>query len=230
MCTRARESGSCTNTKTVDLGALEQSVLEGLCSHLAHPEVIGVAVREYHAEMRRLDIERSTTRDRDERKLADLRRSIDRLVDLVASGDIPGATVARKITEAEMEAQEIEDRLKAAEAPEVVALHPKVLDRYLEALSRLAECLAERQQTQALELVRELVDSVVVYEREEGEPQRFDVRGRLSALLNMADPDAASKSRNMSAGLVVPRDRIELPTRGFSILDLLRNPRLISIT
>lgn len=164
--------------------------------------MINEAAREYHAEMRRLDVDRSRTKDRDERKLEKLCRSINRLVDLVAAGDIPGATVARKIAEAESEALEVEDRLNAAGTAEIVALHPKVLHRYLEALTQLSECSANRHQAQAMGLVRELVDSVVVYERKEEEPIRFDVRGRLSALLNMGDGTATETS----AGLVVPRD------------------------
>ena len=61
--------------------------------------------------------------------------------------------------------------------------------------------------------LRELVDSVVVSERKDGEPLNFVVKGRLSGLLNMADGTADKAS----AGMLVPRDRIELPTRGFSI-------------
>ena len=50
---------------------------------------------------------------------------------------------------------------------------------------QLSECLTSRHQAQVMKLVRELVDSVVVYNRKDDELVRFDVRGRLSALLNM---------------------------------------------
>jgi DNA invertase Pin-like site-specific DNA recombinase len=150
ICSRALESGSCSNRRPIYLDTLEQAVLDGLCQQLAHPEIIEAATREYHAEMRRLDVERSMTRARDERKLTELRRSIDRLVDLVAAGDVPGSTVARKIAEAEAEAHEIADRLVAAGAPDVIALHPKALDHYLGALKQLSVCLANRHQGEAL--------------------------------------------------------------------------------
>ena len=110
-----------------------------------------------------------------------------------------------------------QNRLKAAQAPEVVALHPKALERYLKTLTRLSESLSTPHQPEAMKLVRELVDSVVVYERKDGESVQFDVRGRLSALLNIADGTGLRHGQSLSAGLVVPRDRIELPTRGFSI-------------
>ena len=75
---------------------------------------------------------------------------------------------------------------------------------------KLSECLTSRHQAQVMKLVRELVDSVVVYKRKDDELVRFDVRGRLSALLSMADGAAPGHGQNMSADLVVPRDRIEL--------------------
>jgi hypothetical protein len=59
------------------------------------------------------------------------------------------------------------------------------------------------------------------------EPLRFDIKGRLAVLLNSAD--GKGPGPDLGAGLMVPRDRIELPTRGFSILDALQNLHLMSM-
>lgn len=90
MRTRARESGSCQNKRFVYLDVIEEAVISGLIDQLMHPDIIAEAVREYHAEMRRLQGERARSRSGDERKLAELQRSIERLVDLAASGTVPG--------------------------------------------------------------------------------------------------------------------------------------------
>ena len=97
MCTRARESGSCDNRRVVYLDLIETAVIEGLKGQLLHPQVIAEAAREYHAEMRRLDGERARTRGADERRLGELRRSIERMIDAVAAGDLSGAAVGRRI-------------------------------------------------------------------------------------------------------------------------------------
>jgi hypothetical protein len=55
---------------------------------------------------------------------------------------------------------------------------------------------------------RELVDSVVVMPRKPGEPYRLEARGRLAG--SIGAPVGAA----MSAKLVVPVERIELPTFG----------------
>ena len=215
MCTRARESGSCQNTKFVYLDVIEEAVIGGLLDQLLHPDVITEAVREYHAEMRRLEGDRHRSRAGDERKLGELRRSIDRMIDAVASGDLSGAAIGRRLAEAEAEADVLDGRLKASAAPDVIALHPKALDYYLAAVTTLAETLATRQDHEAMKPIRELVDSIVVYPRQSREPLRFDIRGRLAALLNSADGNGPGPANGV--GLMVPRDRIELPTRGFSI-------------
>ena len=76
--------------------------------------------------------------------------------------------------------------------------------RYLTTLTRLFGNLSDPHQPEAMKLIRELVDSVVVYECTDGDPVRFDVKGRLSALLNIADGTGLRQGVSLSAGLVVP--------------------------
>jgi hypothetical protein len=170
MCTRARESGSCQNKRFVYLDVIEEAVISGLIDQLMHPDIIAEAVREYHAEMRRLQGERARSRNADERKLAELQRSVERLIDLVASGTVPGSAVARRIAEAEAEANDLQNRLVATAPPEVISLHPKALDYYLKAVTMLSETLSARQDDEAMKLIRELVDSIVIYPRDAREP------------------------------------------------------------
>jgi site-specific DNA recombinase len=209
MCTRARESGSCENRRVVFLDVIENAVIEGLKAQLTHPLVIAEAARAYHAEMRRLDGERSRTRATDERRAGELRRSIDRMVDSLAAGEVSGAIIGPRIAEAEIHLNKLERAMGGAAVPEVVTLHPKAIEHYLAAVSALADTLAAGNIADAAKPIRELVHSIVIYPRSGREPVRFDIRGRLAALLN----DAGGKG----LGPLVPRDRIELPTRGFSI-------------
>lgn len=199
MCTRARESGSCENRRIIYLDLIEAAVIEGLRQQLTHPQTLAEAAKAYHAEMRRLQGERALTRMQDERKLGELRRSLDRMIDAVASGELPASAVGRRIAEAEAEANAIEARLAASPAPEVVTLHPKAIDHYLGALDELATSLSARANDAAMKILRELVHSITVYPREDQGPIRFEVKGRLAALLN-----------GEGLGPVVPRGGITL--------------------
>jgi hypothetical protein len=105
----------------------------------------------------------------------------------VASGDLSGAAIGRRLAETEAEADALDAGLMASAAPDVIALHPKALDYYLAAVTTLAETLAARQEHAAIKPIRELVDSIIVYPRQAREPLRFDINGRLAALLNSAD-------------------------------------------
>ena len=207
QCTRARESGSCQNSQTFYLDVIEEAVLTGLVDQLMHPDVIAVAVKEYHAELRRLEGENSRTRIVDEKRLLDLRKSIDKLIDAVAAGDLPASAVGRKVAELEAEAEELDRRLEAnPPPPDVITLHPKVLDYYLTAVRMLSQTLSARNDHQAIKPVRELVDSIIVYPRAAGEELRFDVKGRLAAILNMAEEGKPIRAGKGVVGLMVPWD------------------------
>lgn len=193
QCSRVRESGDCSNKRRVYLDAIEVAVLEGLTEQLAHPEVIAEALREYHAEMRRLDGSRARNRSENERKLGEAERKIARLVDAIADGVGDGRAVALKIGELERETDALRSELARSPQADVVALHPNALNRYIAAIEDLSQNLASGRNSEAMAIVRDLVDSITVYPRNAGEPVRFEVRGRLVALL---DP---------SVGTVVPR-------------------------
>ena len=66
---RAKESGSCSNSRRVYLDDIEALAIKGLRPHLAHPEVITEFVDAYSAERKRLKKEVSTERTRIERRL-----------------------------------------------------------------------------------------------------------------------------------------------------------------
>lgn len=164
------------------------------------------AARAYHAEMRRLEGERTLARDKDERKLAEIKCGLDRMVDALADGSVPAAVIGPRMAEAHAEAAAITARLAAMALPKVVSLHPKAIEHYLRAVDDLAAALKRGTPHEAFEPIRALIHAITVQPRQKSEPVQFAVKGNLAALLN-------------GKGLVgmVPRDRIELPTRGFSI-------------
>jgi site-specific DNA recombinase len=95
---------------------------------LVHPEVITEFVDAYNAERKRLEKEASTERSRIERRLGEIEREIKRIVDFIVKGTATDALIPR-MNELEAEktlAARIEE---AKETDNVIALHPKALDR-----------------------------------------------------------------------------------------------------
>lgn len=137
-CSAATESGTCTDPKTFYLDTVESAVLNGLSSELRHPDVIAEYVRTYHEERKRLAADADAKRIRLDRRLGELTREIDRLVDAIAKGLGDPAVLGPRSTALHEERKGIEAELEKVPPPtEVVALHPAMLARYEQQLTRL---------------------------------------------------------------------------------------------
>lgn len=183
-CARVRESGGCTNSSRMYLDTLEADVLAQLRDQLKEPRVISAALREFHAEMQRLAGERGRSRFGDERKLKELRCRVKRMVEQFAEGSLAGREAGRHLAELEGEADALETKLAGAATAPVVTLHPQALGRYIAAVEDLAATLKAGENNEALGLLRGLVERIVIHPRAPREPMRFDIVGKLVALLN----------------------------------------------
>ena len=205
QCTRVRESGDCTNRRRIYLDTIETAVVDGLRERLQDEAVLGEAVREYHAERQRLAAASARGRIEAERRLDELRRQIERLVDAIANGTATAA-VGRRLRELETQEAELAAEIEVLRAEtDVVTMHPKAIEAYLAEIGHLSAAVRNHEHAEALAIVRRLVDHIVVYPREKGDPVMFDIAGRLAALI---DP---------SVGPLVPRGGIEPPTLRFSV-------------
>ena len=124
-CSAHSESGSCPNPQTFYLDRIEAAVLSGLKAELRHPEVMAEYVRTYHAERRRLAADAIKGRARIERRLAEIERSLKRLVDAICDGSAVIQQLEPQFLELEKEQTELRARLAdTPEPPDPVALHP----------------------------------------------------------------------------------------------------------
>lgn len=187
-CSAAKESGTCPDPRTFYLAAVENAVLSGLKSELRHPAVIAEYVREYQRERKRLAAKTLAKRSHLQRKLGEIDREIERLVDAIAKGLGDPAVLGPKSTALNEERKLIRAELEEVPPPvDPIALHPAILARYEEQLERLQESLAscvasgDREATQTM---RDLIQSVKVL-RDFSKPGGVivEITGRLNSLL-----------------------------------------------
>jgi hypothetical protein len=215
-CSAATESGICPDPKTFYLDTVEAAVLNGLTTELRRPEVIAEYVRTYHAERKRLAAEADRKRLRLERRLGELNREIDRLVDAIAKGQGDPAVLGPKSTLLDGERKRVAAELaEATPTTEVVALHPAMLARYEEQLTRLQAALAggiSDGDTECAEAIRDLVETVTVFrDSSRAGGVQVEVSGRLTALLG----EQAYPNRVRGVwGKMVAEEGLEPPTQG----------------
>lgn len=215
-CSAATESGTCPDPKTFYLETVERAVLSGLSAELRHPRVITEYVKTYHEERKRLAREHDAKRSRIERRLGEVSREIDRLVDGIAKGIGDPLDLGARMNVLSAERKTLTAELESGPPQtSVVALHPAVLERYAEQLERLQNALARSISAgdlEAAEAMRDLIETVTVF-RDEARPGgvTVEIAGRLNALLGA---QAYPNGIKGVWGKVVAEEGLEPPTQG----------------
>lgn len=211
-CSAAKESGTCTVKRRVALDPIETTVVVRLKEQLSSPDLMAAYVDAFNAERRQSQDAATRERSKAERRLADTKREMDRIVAAIAKGDIDSGDVRDRMIELRTERGRLERQIERAnEEAEVVALHPAALEAYrrdLYALSRrIGEALSDHSD-ETRRAFHALVSDVIVTVNDPFEPATVEVRGRLSAILG----HAVAPSTGVVA--VVAGEGLEPPTRG----------------
>lgn len=196
-CSVARESGTCRSKQRPFIEPIEQTVIAGLRQQLSDPAAMARYVETFNAQRNR-DADRVTReRTKAERRLAEVKREINRIVDAIAAGTISHDDVKDRMAPLREERAQLERAVsRAIDETKVVALHPRAIEAHQYALDKLASVLASAVETneKARNAFRAIVHSVVVTERGRYEPPLVEVRGILSALVGAEPPaDVALK-------------------------------------
>lgn len=127
-CSRARNTGTCTNTLTIRRDAVERRVVEGLQRHLMRPAEVRVFVEAYNAELNRLWASRGATRSEQEKELRRVQKDLDAAVDAVLAG-LRSAEIQERLTMLETRKADLKAAL-ATPAEPMPALHPGISEVY----------------------------------------------------------------------------------------------------
>lgn len=183
-CSGARKKGTCSNSKAVRRSLIEAQILDALRTQLMQPDLLKEFTEAYVAEVNRQRSMASGARGDLEREHARISRQIDALVDAILEG-----ASARAIN---AQLKDLEDRKAAVEErlneplPDVVRLHPNLPELYRRKVEGLQQALSDPAcHAEALEIVRGLIEQVLVSPGPDGTGHTIDLHGDLAAMLTL---------------------------------------------
>jgi hypothetical protein len=137
-----------------------------------------------------------------------VKKQIDRLMDALMNGT-PAAMVNDRLKSLDARRVVLEGELATAVAP-APRLHPNIADVYRQRVADLQAALSSDDAAQARELVRSLVDEIVLVP-EDGK-LRVEVRGALAAILSISAAGNA-KSPSVAAEALASQIKMVAGTR-----------------
>ena len=156
--------------------------MDGLRSRLMDPDLFKVFAQDFAAEWNRLQADAQSTLDRVRSEHQRVCRQIDRLVDALADG-VSAARLRGRLSELERRRLELERELETAKAP-APRLHPNIAEVYRRKVEELHEALKAEDAGPARELVRGLVEAIVL--TPENGRLKVEMRGELAAILRLS--------------------------------------------
>lgn len=184
-CTNARSKGTCDNHISITKTKLENAVLGAMQSHLMHPELFEVFCKEYTAHMKQLSQQQNTHIEQANRKLAKLTKDKTNLIEAIKQG-IPACEVKGDIIRIAAEREKVETYLSHMTLTPIL-LNPNMAQRYHSEVAALRKSLHQDDHTQeAADLLRSLIDKIVLTPNEAGKKLNLNVYGDLAGILSMA--------------------------------------------
>jgi site-specific DNA recombinase len=200
-CSTYQNSRACDNTRTICVGEVEDRVLSALRRHLLGPDVVAAAVEAYREERRKLSEQRGKQRAELEREAATIARRIANLLEMVETGLADPKASAKRFNELVDQQREIERALAEAQSPDTIELHPQAAARYRAKVADIHAAIRSGDPAafEAITLVRDLVDHILVIPTPKPDPVGLEVVGSLAALLS-ENPQGTKVAESLVAG------------------------------
>ena len=197
-CAAARNKGTCENRRTIERSEVETRVLDGLKTHLLHPDLFAVFVDEFRREYEKSARRDTARRTHLERELAGIRRKIGQMIEAITEGMFH-ASMKEKMTVLEARKAALETELAGMEDDAPIRLHPGLADVYRQKVSKLTEALnAPETRGEATEMIRSLLTEVQLIPQETG--HAIELVGELAGILALSGPET-TQPRALSTGV-----------------------------
>ncbi len=186
VCSRMRETGTCSNKRTIALHVVEAMILDGLQEQLCDQDLLADYVHEFRRAFAELQRAGDAGRAKDRTRLGEIERKIAAIMTVIEGGDVPKSIVARLIA-LEAERDSIAEDIQAADAPVSIELKPTVAQEYRQRIMDLRTAIAktenERDRRTIMHEIRLLVEKAVIIPAGPYKPVEIDLYGNLAGLL-----------------------------------------------
>jgi site-specific DNA recombinase len=142
VCSAHRETRSCDNNSRHYVERVETAVVDHLRRQLQEPELLSTYVAAYREERRPLEARARRDRAKSEKRAAEAKAGISRVVDLVADGLLSKEEAAERLIKLRSDRERFERELATAEKEaNVIELHPAAVAGFHENLQALERIL-----------------------------------------------------------------------------------------
>jgi site-specific DNA recombinase len=185
LCSTARNKGTCDNRLTVRQDELEGPVIGALQSRLMDPALCAEFCEEYTRQRNALRGAKNAQLASAKTELTKLAKDRDRLIEAIKAG-VPGAEVKDDLARTAARREELETLL-ATTKDDPVLLHPGMAEHYRRQVATLADALtADANRAEAADILRGLIDRIVLTPNEESKKLEIDLYGDLAGILGLA--------------------------------------------
>ena len=201
-CAAARNSGTCTNRKTIKRTDVETRVLSGLKDKLLHPDLIQEFIAEFQRESQKERLASLSEQAQTERQLTRVVKEIDNIVTAITQGMFH-LSMKAKIDGLEVERASLEAKLAALPQIEPVVLHPGLAEIYGRKISDLVGALNEEDtRAEAADLLRGLIDKIILRPDPDAlNGHVIELYGELGAILSLCSDQDGTKAKTHAVGV-----------------------------
>ena len=194
-CFGARKKAMCDNFETIRQDKLENTILSVLQKNLMNPEMCAEFCTEYAKYMNELRMHHNAQKANYEKELQKRIRDDDRLIQMVVDGIASTASMKVRINSNAQRIEELKGLLEDQEEMPIL-LHPNMGLHYQKEVKALLKSLNNQDHRhEAADLIRGLIDKVVLTPKEEESGLYIDLKGDLAGILTMATKDRTAREQ-----------------------------------
>ncbi len=205
-CSTRAEKGTCTNSVHIKIPEIEKRILEALKDVLLDADLVAVFVKEYVAEMNRLERGENNRRTSLQKKLQAVSDDVEKAADAFIQAPELEALKDR-LRKLQQRKDHLERELAAVRPATSVQISPAIAETYRRKVAELADLVSSDnlEATEAKAAIRSLIGAVFVHDEKNsaGRPH-VELKGDLAAILAFANgnPEVlGSRMESMVAGI-----------------------------